>query len=114
MGNTAAKTSNEQMMTTVISPTPVVGTTIDLSQNSMINAPAVNNNTPNENSIKEKEQNNNSTPPLPAIQQKEKPMMIPNIGQSVQAEILVSATTADLSAIANKSLPPKGHAKEQE
>ena len=49
--NTAAKTSNEQMMTTVISPTPVVGTILDLSQNSMINAPSVNNNTPNGNSI---------------------------------------------------------------
>ena len=102
------------MMTTVISPTPVVGTIVDLSQNSMINAPSVNNNTPNGNSMKEKEQNNNSTPPVPAIQEKEKPMTIPNIGGSVQAETLVSVITANLSASANKSLPQKGPTKEQE
>ncbi len=112
--NTAAEMSNEQMLTTGISSRPVVGTIIDLSQNSMINAPAVNNKTPNENSIKEKEQNNNSPPPVPAIQQKEKPMMKPNIGPSVQQETLVSTITANLSVGANKSLSPKGHAKEQE
>ena len=80
----------------------------------MINTPSINNNTPNGNPIKEKEQNNNSTPRVPAIQQKEKPMTTPNNGGSVQAETLVLVITADSSASANKSLPHKGETKKQE
>ena len=114
MNNNTARTLNEQMMTTVVSPTGVIGTIVDSSQNSMINTPSINNNAPNVNPIKEKEQNNNFTPRVPAIQQKEKPMMTPNNGGRKQPETLVSVITADLSAIVNKSLPNKGETKEQE
>ena len=93
--NTTAKTSNEQMMTTVISPTGVVGTISDSSQNSMINTPSINNN-------------------IPTIQQKEKPVTTPNNGGRKQQETLVSVVTTDLSAIANEKPPYKGKTKESE
>ena len=124
--NTTAKTSNEQMMTTVITPTGEVGTITDSSINSMINTPSINNNgiinlthtnknkaTPaNGNPIKEKEKKNNPSPPVPTIQQKEKPLTEPNDGGRKPPGKLAPCVTTDLTAIANET-QPKGETEEQ-
>ena len=129
--NTTAKTSNEPMMTTVITPKGDVGRMTNPSIKSMIDTHSINNNevinltrttkiivTPaNGNPIKEKGKMNNPSPNVQTIQPKEQPLTEPDVGgrkppgKKARKSVLAPYETTDLTAIA-KETQPKGETEE--